>query len=228
MYCNKCGTQNSDNAVFCSKCGNKILSVKTENEPQKSYTHIENFTQENSGKQEPTGKLLHTIKKIGATYEIYDNKIIHKPLIGKIEYTFDKVVSAEFKTNFLGGVLTLKKNDGTSKVIPGLVEKDAEEILKYLPFKLSIQKKNVFTQAITIFVLFIILLYFIGVLNSQSNNADNNPISSIVSQQEQPSTKITIPDTPNDIRYKLNNCGTTLQCGELIDTNLNTVLSKKA
>lgn len=30
MYCQKCGIQNPDEAVFCSKCGNKFLYIKAE------------------------------------------------------------------------------------------------------------------------------------------------------------------------------------------------------
>lgn len=178
MFCQKCGTQNPDNAVFCSKCGNKFISIKSENDAQKPYTHVENSTHEQ--KQEPTGKLLHTIKKFRNTYEIYDNKIIHKPLIGKIEYPFDKVVRAEFKNAFIGGVITLKKSDGTSKEIPGLLEKDAEEIFKYIPFEHSIQKTTL-TQSVTILIILFVMLGYMAVYITQSDNIDNT-ISSIVSQ----------------------------------------------
>lgn len=32
MYCNKCGTQNPDDASFCGKCGNDLKSSKVETE----------------------------------------------------------------------------------------------------------------------------------------------------------------------------------------------------
>lgn len=30
MYCSKCGAQNPDDATFCSKCGNNLISIKPE------------------------------------------------------------------------------------------------------------------------------------------------------------------------------------------------------
>lgn len=47
MFCNKCGTQLSDEAVFCNKCGNKIETVHSEQqtEIQKANTvQFENKT----------------------------------------------------------------------------------------------------------------------------------------------------------------------------------------
>jgi hypothetical protein len=34
MICNKCGTENSDNDHFCTKCGHKLQSVRRENESE--------------------------------------------------------------------------------------------------------------------------------------------------------------------------------------------------
>lgn len=34
MYCPKCGTENADDAIFCSKCGNKLVTVTSEEPTQ--------------------------------------------------------------------------------------------------------------------------------------------------------------------------------------------------
>lgn len=33
MFCPKCGTQNSDDALFCQKCGNKLNNIEKSNQP---------------------------------------------------------------------------------------------------------------------------------------------------------------------------------------------------
>ncbi len=40
MYCNKCGTQNQEEASFCSKCGSKLNSTAIEATPKKEIQQI--------------------------------------------------------------------------------------------------------------------------------------------------------------------------------------------
>lgn len=53
-YCNKCGTENEDDAEFCKKCG---TSIKTSKKPQKEH---DDRCEENCamGKQSPFSKIF--------------------------------------------------------------------------------------------------------------------------------------------------------------------------
>lgn len=41
MYCPKCGTQNDDNAEFCTSCGNSLKNVNTNQNPTPSYNNYQ-------------------------------------------------------------------------------------------------------------------------------------------------------------------------------------------
>ncbi|MFQ8901799.1 MAG: zinc-ribbon domain-containing protein [Lachnospira eligens] len=71
MFCNKCGTDNPDEAVFCSSCGNNMKQnnnsgrLKLEKVPEDNVT--ESVTNEDGDSQDTTDSPVTDAKKADAT-----------------------------------------------------------------------------------------------------------------------------------------------------------------
>src|SRR5215207_3141932 len=64
MYCNKCGTENTDDAVYCKKCGSV---VEAENETRVAE-RVRDFAVSHSGEAERIFAINPTVKFVALGY----------------------------------------------------------------------------------------------------------------------------------------------------------------